>query len=120
MKQKNMITTCIGWTLVSTIVMCLLPVLVAVLVPSDAGMMACLVLFFIVDPLYSAVIGVVAGKKGGIMLIVPVVSALMFVLGTWILFGLADYTFVLYAAYYLLISVLAIFMVNLLSLRKRR
>lgn len=120
MKQKNVITTCIGWVLISTIVMCLLPVLVAVLVPSDAGMMACLILFFVVNPIYSAAVGIVAGKKGGLLLIVPVVSALMFILGTWILFGLADYTFVLYAAYYLLISVLAVFMVNMLSLRKRR
>lgn len=120
MKQKSVVVSCIGWMLVSTIVMCLLPVLVAVLAPSEAGMMACMILFFVVNPIYSAVVGVVAGKKGGVMYVVPVVSALMFVLGTWILFGWAEFTFVLYAVYYLIISIIVMFLVALLNIRNQR
>ena len=48
---------------VSAVIMLALPWLAVTLVKSDAGMAACFVLFFAVNPIYSVVIGILAGKS---------------------------------------------------------
>ena len=120
MKVRNELASCIGWMLISTLIVCMLPILIAMIIPSETGMMVCLVLFFVVNPIYSAILGFMASKRGGFMKAVPVVSALMFIVGTTILFGLADYTFVLYGAYYLAISYTVMFIKALLQMRRNR
>ena len=63
------------WLILSAFVMLLLPWAAVTLVKGDAGMAACFLLFFAVNPVYSIVIGIFAGKNFKEMWSLPVISA---------------------------------------------
>ncbi len=50
------------WSIVSAMIMLMLPWLAVTFVKGDAGMAACLILFFGVDPIYSIITGAFVGK----------------------------------------------------------
>ena len=50
------------WTAVSIIVMLILPYFAANFVKGDAAMAGCFLLFYVVNPIYSVVLGMLAGK----------------------------------------------------------
>ena len=93
------------WTAVSAAVMLLLPLLASRVISGDAGMAACFLLFFAVNPLYSVLLGIAAGKDAVRLWPLPVLSALLFLLGTWFFFDMGEPAFLLYAALYLIIGV---------------
>ena len=50
------------WLVVSAIIMLVLPWLAVTFVKGDAGMAVCFLLFYAINPIYSVIIGAVAGK----------------------------------------------------------
>lgn len=72
--------------LLSALVMLLLPWLTVTFVQGPGGLAAVLLLFFAVNPVYAAIVGVMAGKNIRSMWIQPVLCALFFVMGGWLVF----------------------------------
>lgn len=92
------------WLSVTIIVMFALPFAVASLASECSGMALCMMLFFIVNPIYSAILGYSCGKDIKKMWNLPLVSALAFLAGTWIFFDIHELWFIVYATVYLAIS----------------
>ena len=101
--KKNIIL----WLVASAVVMLAFPWLAVTFVKGDAGMAVCFLLFFAVNPLYSVIIGAFAGKDVKHLWSLPVISAVLFLIGTWIFFDMGETAFILYAAVYLVIGIMA-------------
>ena len=101
--KKNIIL----WVAASMAVMLAFPWLAVTFVKGDAGMAVCFLLFFAVNPLYSVIIGAFAGKDVKHLWSLPVISAVLFLIGTWIFFDMGETAFILYAAVYLVIGIMA-------------
>ncbi len=101
--KKNIIL----WVAASMAVMLAFPWLAVTFVKGDAGMAVCFLLFFAVNPLYSMIIGAFAGKDVKHLWSLPVISAVLFLIGTWIFFDMGETAFILYAAVYLIIGIMA-------------
>ena len=95
------------WMAASAVVMLAFPWLAVTFVKGDAGMAVCLLLFFAVNPIYSAGIGAFAGKNIRHLWSLPVISAVLFLIGTWIFFDMGETAFILYAAVYLALGIAA-------------
>ena len=101
--KKNIIL----WVAASMAVMLAFPWLAVTFVKGDAGMAVCFLLFFAVNPLYSMIIGAFAGKDVKHLWSLPVISAVLFLIGTWIFFDMGETAFILYAVVYLVIGIMA-------------
>lgn len=99
--KKNIIL----WVAASVAVMLALPWLAVAFVKGDAGMAVCLLLFFAINPIYFVAIGVFAGKDVKHLWSLPVTSAVLFLIGTWIFFDMGEMAFVLYAVVYLALGI---------------
>lgn len=99
--KKNIIL----WIAVSAVVMLMFPWLAITFVKGDAGMAVSLLLFFAVNPLYSVIVGVFAGKNIRHLWGLPVISAVLFLIGTWIFFDMEETAFILYAVVYLVLGI---------------
>ena len=99
--KKNIIL----WLAVSAVVMLALPWLAVTFVKGDAGMAVCFLLFFALTPLYSVILGAFAGKDVKHLWSLPVISAVLFLIGTWIFFDMGEMAFVLYAVVYLALGI---------------
>lgn len=89
------------WLLWAVFVMVGLPFLAVELVPGDAGMAVCFVLFFAVNPLFSIWAGWGSGGDGRAAFWVPMAVAGLFLVGVWAFFDLGETAFLRYAAGYL-------------------
>lgn len=94
------------WLLVTVGIMFLLPWL-TVSFAGSAGMAICFILFYVINPVYSVIIGCAAGKNVRKLWILPVASAVLFLLSTWILFEMGEVAFVMYAGIYLILGMIA-------------
>ena len=101
--KKNIIL----WMAALAVVMLAFPWLAVTFVKGDAGMAVCFLLFFAVNPLYSVIIGAFAGKDVKHLWSLPVISAVLFLIGTWLFFNMGETAFILYAAVYLVIGIMA-------------
>lgn len=110
----------IGWLTISVAVMLVLPWLAVTFTKSDAGMAVTLLLFFAVDPIYVIVTGFSAGKNIKEMWSLPVMAAILFLLGAWIFFDMGEIAFMMYAGVYLVIGIIAMLVSAFISQRKRR
>ena len=108
------------WTVLTTIMMLGLPGLTVAFVKSNAAMAICFLLFFAINPLYSVMVGIFAGRKFRELWSLPVISAVLFLLGTWIFFDMGEMAFVLYAAVYLMLGLAAMFVSLVMNKRKNR
>ncbi len=108
------------WLATSALVMLLLPWLAVTLVKGPDGMAAVFLLFFAVDPVYAILSGLAAGKAPKSRWYLPVVSAALFLAGTWALFEPSETAFLLYAAVYLALGLAAMGIRALLSRNARR
>lgn len=81
MKKKS-----IGWLIGSAAVMLLLPWAAVTFAPCNSGMAVALLLFFAIDPIYSIILGIFAGKHIKEMWSLPVMAAALFLLGACIFF----------------------------------
>ncbi len=106
-REQNMKQNIIFWSVSSVAVMLALPWLAVTFVKGDAGMAACFLLFFAVNPVYSVIIGAYAGKDIRHLWSLPVISAALFLTGTWIFFDMGETAFILYTAVYLALGIAA-------------
>lgn len=97
----------ICWLAVSAVVMLVIPWAAATFVKGDAGMAVCFLLFFAINPIHSVAIGSFAGKEMKRLWSLPVISAVLFLCGTWIFFDMGETAFILYAAAYLVLGIVA-------------
>lgn len=94
------------WTLFAIILMMGCPWL-AVEFAGSAAMAVCSLLFFAVNPLFSVVCGVFAGKDLKQLWVLPLITAGSFLAGTWLLFEPGETAFLLYCGGYLMIGMIA-------------
>ncbi len=106
----------IVWSVISVLVMLGLPFM-AVLFAGDAGMMICVLLFYAWNPIYSVIIGSVAGKAVKELWPLPVISPVLFMIGVWIFFTMSEVMFIIYALVYLALGMAAMFISNLINKR---
>lgn len=97
----------IHWLCVSIAVMLILPFAVARLASDCSGMALCMMLFFIINPIYSVILGFNCGKNIRRMWNLPVVSAIAFLAGTWLFFDITEIWFLIYTAIYLALGWIA-------------
>ena len=114
--KKNFIL----WLAVSAVVMLALPWLVVTFVKGDAGMAVCLLLFFAINPIYSVAIGVFAGKDMKHLWSLPVISAVLFLIGAWVLFEMGEMAFILYAVVYLVLGIAAMLISMIIRKKAQR
>ena len=107
MDRKNGKVQFVIWLIVSAAVMLALPWLAVTFAKGDAGMAVCFLLFFAVNPMYSVIVGIAAGKDRKHLWSLPIISAAMFLIGTWILFAMGETAFILYAMVYLVLGIAA-------------
>ncbi len=108
------------WSLVSMVIMLLLPWLAVTFIKGDAAMAVCFLLFFVVDPIYSISIGVLGGKNVRYLWGLPIISTILFLLGTWLFFDMGESAFILYAGIYLILGICAMLISMLIQWKKQR
>ena len=117
MDTKRAITI---WLSVTVVVMFLLPFAVARLASECSGMALCMILFFIVNPIYSAILGYRCGKDVRRMWNLPLVSAIAFLAGAWIFFDIHEIWFIVYAGIYLAIGYIVMFISKYMNRRVQK
>ena len=118
MMQNN--RTIFIWLAVTIVVMFALPFAIARLSSECSGMALCMILFFIINPIYSVILGYCCGKNVRIMWNLPLVSAIAFLAGTWIFFDIHELWFLVYAVVYLIIGYIAMFISKHLNRRVQK
>lgn len=119
-KRYHMKKNIILWMAASAVVMLAFPWLAVTFVKGDAGMAVCFLLFFAVNPLYSVLIGAFAGKGIRRLWSLPVISAALFLIGTWVFFDMGETAFVLYAAVYLALGIAAMLISMLIKKKMQK
>ena len=102
------------WTGAALVLFILLPWLITVTIRSDAGMAACFLLFYAIDPVFAIAAGMFAGKRPRELWFVPLLIPVLFVLGSWLCFA-RDPAFVTYALMYLLLGGTTMFVFLLMT-----
>ncbi len=105
----------IKWIGITLAVMFILPFAVAKLASECAGMALCMMMFLVINPIYSIILGIVAGRNIKSLWSLPLISAVAFLTGTWIFFDIHEPWFIAYAAVYLCIGVVAMLITNYLK-----
>ena len=106
------------WLIASAAILLALPWLAVTFVESDAGMAVSLFLFFVLNPIYAICTGAYAGKDIKRFWAFPVITALFFLAGAWLFFGMGESDFILYALVYLLLGMAAMLLSQFV--RKKR
>lgn len=97
----------IKWSLISAFIMLGFPWLAVTFAPADAGMAVCLLLFYVVNPIYSVILGCIAGQDIRRLWVFPLLSAILFWVGAAIFFTVSEPLFIFYAGIYLIFGVAA-------------
>lgn len=92
------------WTAVTVAVMFVLPFAVARFASECSGMALCMMLFFIVNPIWSVILGIRCGRNVRQMWNLPLVSAVLFLAGAWLFFDIKEAWFIIYPASYLIVA----------------
>lgn len=108
------------WLTAALLLFIILPWLAVTLIPSDAGMAACLLLFYAVDPVYAIAAGMFAGKDPRRLWFLPILTPLLFLLGSWLCFDFGQPDFVSYALMYLLLGGTTMFVFLLMTNGRRK
>ena len=87
----------------SLVVMIIIPVIITVVVPSDAGMMACIALFFALDPSFCLAAAIFAGWDFRRRWFTALFPPLAFLISTGAVFGADAGSFMVYFVIYLAI-----------------
>ena len=83
-------------------------------------MAVCLLLFIAINPIYSVVIGIFVGKDVKHLWSLPVISAMLFLIGTWIFFDMGEMAFVLYAVVYLVLGIVTMLISMIIRKKAQR
>lgn len=114
MSQKNYI--CI---FISAAVMLLLPCCAINLTKGEAGMAACFLLFFFINPILTVSVGIVSGKNIKNFWFQPLLVSILFILGTKISFKMEYTEVIIYSVAYLAIGYISMLMSSLVFKRKK-
>ena len=106
----------ITWSMLAALLMIGGP-WVALQFPGYDAMGVCFILFFALNPLFSAVCGAFAGRNVRLLWALPIVTAGLFVVGVWIFFEMGEPAFLIYCAGYLLIGAVAMLISALIKRR---
>ena len=90
----------------NALIMLLLPALIISISPSDAGMMVCITLFFMVDPAFCIAAGIFAGRDIRNRWFTALFPPLMFLISARLIFGADASDFSVYAVIYTAITIL--------------
>lgn len=102
MKSMSMKRSAMLLALIAAVTL-LLPWLAVTCLPADADMAACLLLFYAVNPLTAILAGALGQRWYW-----PVVHAVAFMLGSWLIFSPGEQVFLFYAGVYLMIGFAAL------------
>ena len=108
------------WSLVCVALFLVLPWLVVTLFRSDAGMAACLLLFYAVDPVLAITAGMFAGKNPRQLWFLPLLIPVLFLLGSWLCFDFGQPDFISYALMYLLLGGTTMFVFLIMTNGRRK
>ena len=78
-----------------------------------------IMLFFALNPIYAICAGAAAGKDGRKLWALPVITALLFLIGTWLFFDWGEKAFFLYALIYLFLGIAAM-LISMFIKKKRK
>ena len=106
------------WPLLCAFVMLVLPWAAVTFVKGPDGMAVCFLLFFAVDPLCALAAGWSAGRDLRRLWPRPLLCAVLFLAGTWLLFDPGEPAFLRYALAYLVLGLAAALVSRLLSGRR--
>lgn len=106
------------WTMLAIILMIICPWL-TVEFAGSAGMAICFVLFFAVNPLFSAVGGIFAGSNIKQLWALPIITSGLFLAGTWMFFEMGETAFLMYCGCYLIIGIIAMLISAFMNKRKQ-
>lgn len=84
----------IPWMLATAVIMLVFPWLAVTFIKGDGGMAVCFILFFAVNPIYAICSGAYASKDIKIFWPLPIITALFFLLGTWLFFSIGEKAFI--------------------------
>ena len=79
----------------------------SVLLKSDTGLGIVLILFFLIDPFISVVSGILAGFFMKKLWYLSILTPLLYLIGTWLIFDFGNTDFLFYFVFYLFLSVFA-------------
>lgn len=74
---------------------------------------------FALNPIYAICVGAAAGRDGRKLWALPVITALLFLIGTWLFFDWREKAFVLYALIYLFLGIAAM-LISMFIKKKRK
>lgn len=98
------------WLSISIVIMIILPWLTIDYAESDDYKNILFLLFFVINPLYSAVVGIFSGRNLLELWAIPNITALLFLLGSWIFFDRDESNaYLIYSGIYMLISLSSMF-----------
>ena len=92
------------WTALAALLMIGCPWL-AVSFAGTAGMAVCFLLFFAVNPVFSAACGIFAGRNIKQLWGLPLIVSGLFLAGVWLFFEMGEPAFLIYGGFYLVIGV---------------
>ena len=105
------------WMILAVLLMIGCPWL-AVEFAGSAGMAVCFILFFAINPIFSVMCGVSAGKNIKQLWGLPIIVAGLFLAGVWMFFEMGERVFLLYGSCYLVIGVIAMLISAFMNKRK--
>lgn len=115
--SAEMRRTLLTWIVITVAVMFILPFAVARLASECAGMALCMMLFLVINPIYSIILGIVGGRHIKSLWSLPLVCAVAFLAGVWSFFDIHEPWFIAYAVVYLCTGVAVMIMTNYLKSR---
>lgn len=105
-------------TVISAIVMLLLPWCAVTFVPSGGGMLVSLLLLFAVNPISAVCIGIISGGKPRSLWLQPLLLSALFAVGAWKSLGITVPDLLPYAAVYLAVGYFTLLLTALLRCEK--
>ncbi len=98
--------------LLVVLIMLVLPFLIVQFVESDAGMAVIIMMFFIINPVFSVIIGAFSARNIKTCWWIPLFSAATFLLSSWLIFESGEPAFIAYSLIYSLLGYISIIIKN--------
>ena len=94
--------------------------IVALQFPGVDAMGVCFLLFYAINPVFLVVCGAISGANVKRLWAIPLIDAVLFLAGVWLLFDMGEIGFVFYSVCYLIIGYLAMGITALICKFKRK
>lgn len=115
MAKRNCI--CTG---MSILIMLAFPWCAVTFIKGDGGMAAVFLLFYVIDPIAAAAVGVFSGRYVPSAWFQPLFLGVLFILGSWISFEMGQGAFVIYGLVYVVLGYTAMLITWLILKIKER